>query len=76
MVSTSINLTKNTILQAAIIAVVWGLTQYFIRLGLNPDVKANLASYQRDTLYGMLAVFAAVIAYFIIAPRFGLASVL
>lgn len=75
MVSSSINLNKNTILQAAIIAIVWGLTQYFIRLGLNPDVKANLASYQKDTMYGMLAVFAAVIAYFIIVPRFGLTSV-
>lgn len=72
MVSTSINLTKNTILQAAIIAIVWGLTQYFIRLGLNPDVKANLASYQKDTMYGTLAVFAAVVAYYIIAPRFNI----
>lgn len=76
MVNPSININKNTILQAAIISIIWGLTQYFIRLGLNPDVKANLASYQKDTMYGILAVFAAVMAYFIIAPRFNLTSVI
>lgn len=72
----NINISKDIIIQAAVIAVVWGVTQYFVRLGLNSDVNSNLASYQKDTLYSMLAVFVAVVLYFIIIPRFALSPVI
>ena len=37
-------------------ALIWGLTYYFIRRGLNPEVK-DLEKYKVDTMYGALASF-------------------
>lgn len=36
-------------------ALLWGITYYFIRRGLNPDNSGKLETFRSDALYGSLA---------------------
>lgn len=37
-------------------ALIWGITYYFIRRGLNPDNK-DLEKFKSDAIYGTIAAF-------------------
>ena len=46
-------------------ALLWGVTYYFIRRGLNPDTK-DLEKFRSDAIYGSLAAFVSAVLFFYI----------
>ncbi len=44
-------------------ALLWGITYYFIRRGLNPDTK-DLEKFKSDAIYGALAAFVSAVVFF------------
>jgi len=59
------NIDTNTLIRFAIRAVLWGLTYYFVRRGLNPEIT-DLSKYQSDAFYGSLASFVSAILFLLI----------
>lgn len=60
---------QKTILGFVIKSLIWGLTYYFIRRGLNPEVD-NLGKYTVDAIYGTLASFASAVLFYYINNQF------
>jgi hypothetical protein len=59
------NIDTSTLIRFAIRAALWGLTYYFVRRGLNPEVT-DLSKYQADAIYGSLASFVAAVLFLLI----------
>ena len=56
MVQPGIVIDQSTIILSALTGLFWGLTYYYIRRGMNPDVE-DLSKFKSDAIYGAIAVF-------------------
>ena len=60
---------QKTLLGFIVKALLWGLTYYYIRRGLNPEVT-DLNKYTIDAIYGTLASFASAVAFHYISKNY------
>jgi len=55
----------NTVWRFALRSLLWGISYYFIRRAMNPEVT-DLTKYRSDAMYGTLASFVAAFSFFVL----------
>ena len=64
------NIETATLMKFALRALIWGLTYYFVRRGLNPEVT-DLEKFRGDAIYGSLANFVGAVLFLLVDQYLG-----
>ena len=47
------------LIKAVLFGIIWGVTYYWIRRYLNPDIREDVEKYKNDAIYGSIAIMVA-----------------